>query len=82
MNTFEIIGLEKNVLGKNTKYNLSKLEKDKYLIEIIRDNDKVGEEFYGDFFDIVALFKMICDTDTLPENLCDISADSKFATYV
>lgn len=73
----EIDRCQKTVGGKNTEYRLERTKEAHYEIVITRDCESVREEFYGSFFDIAELYKMIVETDTLPENLVDISQDIK-----
>ena len=68
---------EKSVNGINTEYQLTKNCTEVFEISVSRNREVVSESFAGDFFDALELFKLIVNTDTLPENLCDISEDYK-----
>ena len=78
----EIIKLKKEICGTETGYLLSKERKNVFSIEITRNSDLAKEDFYGDFFDVVRLFEIIFNTNTLPENLSEIAYDVKNSIWV
>ena len=77
MEVYEITKCKKLVCGVETEYYFLKTCSSHYQIKICRESSETEEEFNGDFFDVVKLFKTIVDTDTLPENLSEIACDIK-----
>ena len=68
----------KTICGKSVKYSLYKLSENEYEISILKDGIEECAIFECDFFRVAELFKVIEDTDTLPENIKEIAED--FAT--
>ena len=73
----EIASRTKLIRGINTQYKLCKENENSYEMGISRGLNNGTLLYNGDFFDAVALFKTMCETDTLPENLEDIAEDIK-----
>ena len=82
MKAQEIVKCEKEICGINTQYYLFKVSESRYQICISRGNTSEKAEFDGDFFDIADLFKIIVNTNTLPESLADIACDFKNSVCV
>ena len=77
MELYEIAKYQKVICGIETEYYFFKKNSECYRIVICRENQKTHEDFTGDFFETASLFKLIVDTDTLPENLSEIASDIK-----
>ena len=74
----QIAKYERTVCGAVTEYILAKSREDVYSVTVIRNGEIASAAFEGRFFDIADLFKKIVETDTLPENIYDISEDFKY----
>ena len=73
----EIVIRNKQICGVDTQYKFYKNDENSYEIGISRGPKDGALTYIGDFFDAVALFKTMIETDTLPENLEDIAEDIK-----
>ena len=71
----EIATYEKSILGVETGYCLKRISRNTYEISIKRRDTEKRVNFEGDLFDIFDLFRLIVDSDTLPENMDDIAED-------
>ena len=74
----QIAVYSKIICGKSVNYSLYKLSENEYEISIFKDGVEENAIFACDFFCAAELFKVIKDTDTLPENIKEIAED--FAT--
>ena len=74
-NCCEIATYEKIILGVETGYCLKRISESTYEISIKRRDIEKRVNFEGDLFDIFDLFRLIVDSDTLPENMDDIAED-------
>lgn len=77
MKTQEIVKYKKEICGVNTEYSFFRVDEMRYQICICRGDTSEKAEFGGDFFSIGELFKIIVDTNTMPENLPEIACDIK-----
>lgn len=66
---------ERLVCGLRTEYCLTKNSEGAYEVTVNRNGESATALFCGEFFEIVNLFKNIINTDTLPDNICDIAED-------
>ena len=71
----ELAKYEKKILGIQTEYVLGRQADGLYRLTVSRGKDSRGMVVGNDFFRVSEFFRLVVESDTLPENLEDIESD-------